>query len=107
MLKAKSFAKKTRTGKVVQVTREHYLRDDIFCGLRACRVCQHTAPVLRRGDVLIPDTNVVLHQVRCFVPAAGGGGGALLTPRMHACSWMCWSTRPSPTSWCCRRCSRR
>lgn len=32
MLKAKSFSKKTRTGAVVQVRQEHYLRDDIGCG---------------------------------------------------------------------------
>lgn len=65
MLKAKSFVKKTRKGGVVTVQREHYLRDDIACGYHACGLCSReseNAPLLE-GDCILPDTNVVLHQV--------------------------------------------
>jgi hypothetical protein len=44
MLKKQSFVKKTRAGKVVKVVREHYLRDDISCGSRACDRCEHLTP---------------------------------------------------------------
>ena len=33
MIKSKVFLKKTRRGKVLKIVREHYLRDDIRCGL--------------------------------------------------------------------------
>jgi exosome complex exonuclease DIS3/RRP44 len=64
MLKQKTFAKKTKRGAIVSVQREHYLRDDIYCGLMSCTLCDTRAAVLADGEcVLIPDTNVVLHQV--------------------------------------------
>jgi exosome complex exonuclease DIS3/RRP44 len=34
MLRAKKFAKKTRKGAIVTENQEHYLRDDIACGLQ-------------------------------------------------------------------------
>ena len=76
MLTNKSFVKKTRKGAIVKVVREHYLRDDIWCGSHAC--CgdckQDDDPLLEKNPVieselcsfphyLLPDTNVVLHQV--------------------------------------------
>ena len=75
MLKSKVFVKKTRRGKVVKVVREHYLRDDIFCGSKACTHCEsHNTDVLSDlpgsvstlcnfGHYIILDTNAVLHQV--------------------------------------------
>ena len=39
MLSHKTFLKKTRRGKVIKVVREHYLRDDIGCGVRGCQDC--------------------------------------------------------------------
>ena len=39
MLSHKTFMKKTRRGKVIKVVREHYLRDDIGCGVRGCQDC--------------------------------------------------------------------
>jgi exosome complex exonuclease DIS3/RRP44 len=39
MRRSKAFVRKTRKGKVLTVTREHYLRDDIFCGSSLCREC--------------------------------------------------------------------
>lgn len=78
MLKSKTFLKKTRAGGVVKIVREHYLRDDIGCGAPACAACDgaHASPALESqpGDqasslcpwphYLMPDTNVLLHQVR-------------------------------------------
>lgn len=75
MLKSKTFVKKTRSGGVLKIVREHYLRDDIWCGSEVCKECKDEAPVLQEETCiesnlcpyphyLIPDTNVVLHQVR-------------------------------------------
>ncbi|XP_003963807.2 exosome complex exonuclease RRP44 [Takifugu rubripes] len=74
MLKSKTFVKKTRSGGVMKVVREHYLRDDIWCGSESCTECKQESPVLQKDaciesnlcsypHYLIPDTNVVLHQV--------------------------------------------
>lgn len=78
MLKSKTFLKKTRTGGVMKIVREHYLRDDIGCGAPGCAECggAHGEPALEpqpqdqasslwpRPHYLLPDTNVLLHQVR-------------------------------------------
>uniref|UniRef100_A0A673CSV2 Exosome complex exonuclease RRP44 n=1 Tax=Sphaeramia orbicularis TaxID=375764 RepID=A0A673CSV2_9TELE len=75
MLKSKTFVKKTRSGGVLKIVREHYLRDDIWCGSEVCTECKQESTVLQRDTCiesnlcayphyLIPDTNVVLHQVR-------------------------------------------
>lgn len=75
MLKTKTFVKKTRSGGVLKVVREHYLRDDIWCGSEVCTECKQELTVLQRDaciesnlcsypHYLIPDTNVVLHQVK-------------------------------------------
>ncbi|XP_065176538.1 exosome complex exonuclease RRP44-like [Sycon ciliatum] len=75
MLLTKSFVKKTKKGGVVKVVREHYLRDDIWCGCLCCDACQATekcleseperveSHLLSGGYYLLPDTNVVLHQI--------------------------------------------
>ncbi|KAG7315918.1 hypothetical protein KOW79_020784 [Hemibagrus wyckioides] len=74
MLKSKTFVKKTRSGSVLKIVREHYLRDDIWCGSEICSECKDESPVLQRDaciesnlcpfpHYLIPDTNVVLHQI--------------------------------------------
>ena len=42
MLTTRTFLKKTRRGKVLKVVREHYLRDDIYCGSSGCSKCKHT-----------------------------------------------------------------
>ena len=76
MQKSKSFVKKTKRGAVVRVEREHYLRDDIWCGVKGCGTCKHQAPPLEECPLfsaesdlcphphfLVPDTNVVLHQL--------------------------------------------
>ncbi|KAL9672529.1 hypothetical protein QQ045_028780 [Rhodiola kirilowii] len=65
MLQSKSFVRKTKQGKVVKVVREHYLRDDIYCGASICQVCDSTAARLSpdASTILILDTNVVLNQI--------------------------------------------
>ena len=78
MLKSKSFLKKTKRGSVVKVVKEHYLRDDIGCGSEICRlttcsqnesnrVLSARPTILSKNDTqghyLVPDTNVLLHQI--------------------------------------------
>ncbi|CAA0823316.1 ribonuclease II family protein, partial [Striga hermonthica] len=65
MLQSKSFVKKTKQGKVVKVVREHYLRDDIYCGVPFCKVCDVAVARLSStaSTIIIVDTNVVLHQI--------------------------------------------
>ena len=45
MLKQKTFVKKTKKGSILKVVREHYLRDDIYCGLPSCSECPNEASV--------------------------------------------------------------
>ncbi|KAH9505754.1 exosome catalytic subunit dis3 [Bulinus truncatus] len=76
MLTNKIFIKKTRLGGVMKIVREHYLRDDISCGSAACvKNCQSLEKYPLEGmpasdsrlvpqcHYIIPDTNVVLHQI--------------------------------------------
>ncbi|GFZ09471.1 ribonuclease II family protein [Actinidia rufa] len=65
MLQSKSFVRKTKQGKVVKVVREHYLRDDIYCGVSSCKVCDSSGARLASSasTILIVDTNVVLNQI--------------------------------------------
>eukprot|EP00041_Stephanoeca_diplocostata_P024526 m.624315 g.624315 ORF g.624315 m.624315 type:complete len:632 (-) comp22545_c0_seq79:2862-4757(-) len=63
MLRRKQFVKKTKHGSIVTINREHYLRKDIWCGYQKCNVCKHTNPPLQEADIIVPDTNVVLHQI--------------------------------------------
>ncbi|KAJ3351591.1 exosome catalytic subunit dis3 [Allomyces javanicus] len=72
MLRNKAFVKKTKKGGVVSVVKEHYLRDDIYCGAVPCNTCGHSTPVLAAAPAsldtvgphyLVPDTNVFLHHI--------------------------------------------
>lgn len=74
MLHNKSFMKKTKSGKVMKIVREHYLREDLTCGFVSCPHCSQildgnpTLSALQTLDdkaetILIIDTNVVLHQI--------------------------------------------
>lgn len=88
MLKSKTFLKKTRAGGVMKIVREHYLRDDIGCGAPGCAACggAQEGPVLEpqpldpesslcpQPHYLLPDTNVLLHQVRRRAPSGKGVG---------------------------------
>eukprot|EP00873_Tetraselmis_striata_P021093 jgi/Tetstr1/441357/TSEL_029608.t1 len=65
MLTRRSFVKKTHKGAVVKVVREHYLRDDIWCGAADCQRCGQASAKLAGGTqfYLVIDTNVALHQI--------------------------------------------
>jgi len=76
MLAQKTFLRKTRRGNIIKVVREHYLRDDIWCGQPNCQVCDQEvenaklaekpksiASVLKSPHYLVLDTNVVLEQI--------------------------------------------
>ncbi|KAL5063563.1 hypothetical protein RYX36_025300 [Vicia faba] len=65
MLHNKSFVKKTKGGKVMKQVREHYLRDDIYCGTPSCTVCDSSGARLSdsASTILVVDTNVVLNQI--------------------------------------------
>jgi exosome complex exonuclease DIS3/RRP44 len=70
MLLSKTFIKKTKRGAVIKVLKEHYLRDDITCGIPSCKICLENKSNLREPRVvdgishyLIPDTNILYHQI--------------------------------------------
>ncbi|CAK9828415.1 Exosome complex exonuclease RRP44 [Anthophora retusa] len=77
MLKTKVFFRKTKGGNVFKVVREHYLRDDIHCGYKACIKCSYRtrSVILDDGDssakslkiahpyYLLMDTNIILDQI--------------------------------------------
>ncbi|KAG0330708.1 exosome catalytic subunit dis3 [Podila humilis] len=73
MLRQKAFVKKTKSGKVLKVVKEHYLRDDIWCSAEACKKCGHTETILRASPgvnklyplphYIIPDTNIFMNQI--------------------------------------------
>lgn len=79
MLRTKTFLKKTRRGGIVKIVRELYLRDDIPCGSELCTRCEFPGadrprrplvsnPTIRSKlcpvpHYILPDTNVVLHQI--------------------------------------------
>jgi exosome complex exonuclease DIS3/RRP44 len=68
MLSQKSFIKKTKRGNVIKVVKEHYLRDDIYCGLGFCNSCPlHPSNLSNESkQIFIPDTNILYHQVDIF-----------------------------------------
>ena len=54
----------------IQVVREHYLRDDIYCGASICKVCDSKDARLTASPaspILVIDTNVVLNQVYSYL----------------------------------------
>lgn len=89
MLRSKAFTKITKKGAIVKVVKEHYLRDDIPCGLRGCQFgCNDSIKTVPEDDrpgqlvllldpldedcktlnfegnyILIPDTNIFLHHM--------------------------------------------
>ncbi|GFY68000.1 exosome complex exonuclease RRP44 [Trichonephila inaurata madagascariensis] len=74
MITSKVFVKKTKKGSVVKTVREHYLRDDILCGSAICSECPEASTNLEafppscsdlctNPHYIIPDSNVVIHQI--------------------------------------------
>ena len=62
----------------ILVLRERYLRNDVSCGIQACRGCEPESlsalpmigemshPSFVDGHFVLPDTNVFLSQVGCL-----------------------------------------
>jgi hypothetical protein len=65
MLKSKAFVKRSKRGGIVNVVREHYLRDDIPCGFAGCSTCVQVTPVLSptAKRLTVIDTNIALHNM--------------------------------------------
>ena len=81
MIKSKVFLKKTRRGKVLKIVREHYLRDDIKCGLENCEDCpleddensksfpqlsaspEAQSKLYQDPHFILLDTNIILNQI--------------------------------------------
>lgn len=97
MLASKTFVKKTKKGAVVKVVREHYLRDDVWCGVTGCKICKQQTVVLDAcpevsselcdsPHLLILDTNVVLHQTD-FIEDAAITNVVILQTVLQEVSW--------------------
>ncbi|XP_062555669.1 exosome complex exonuclease RRP44 [Armigeres subalbatus] len=77
MLTNRVFMKKTRKGGIIKVVREHYLRDDIACGIASCGLCglltesrttldrkpEFCSTVFPGPHYLMLDTNIILYQI--------------------------------------------
>ncbi|KAL9693559.1 hypothetical protein quinque_012844 [Culex quinquefasciatus] len=76
MLTNRVFMKKTRKGGIIKVVREHYLRDDIACGIGSCGLCstsegrtlldeapQPGSSAFTAPHYLMLDTNIILYQI--------------------------------------------
>ncbi|XP_042873183.1 exosome complex exonuclease RRP44-like [Penaeus japonicus] len=72
--KQRVFYKKTKRGNIIKVVREHYLRDDVWCGLDGCGMCEgdcrpldvldtSDSTLVQKPHYIIIDTNVALHQI--------------------------------------------
>uniref|UniRef100_A0A8C0DT32 PIN domain-containing protein n=1 Tax=Balaenoptera musculus TaxID=9771 RepID=A0A8C0DT32_BALMU len=115
MLKSRTFLKKTRAGGVMKIVREHYLRDDIGCGASGCAACggAHEGTVLEpqpldrvssvcpQPHYLLPDTNVLLHQV------SGTWASVASSLRPPGSLLMSLRTLPSGMSLCYKQFSKK
>uniref|UniRef100_A0A1Y1LIX1 Protein DIS3 homolog n=1 Tax=Photinus pyralis TaxID=7054 RepID=A0A1Y1LIX1_PHOPY len=74
MLTTKIFIRKNRAGNFLKNIREHYLRDDIHCGISNCHDCppnsnispathENKCSLYNFNHYLVLDTNVILHQM--------------------------------------------
>ena len=76
MLTSKVFMRKTKRGNIIKIVREHYLRNDIWCGSRICKSCTHyefdlvldedpenLCSLFTFPHYIVLDTNVVLDQI--------------------------------------------
>ncbi|KAK4110511.1 RNB-domain-containing protein [Canariomyces notabilis] len=85
-ISSKIYVRSTKSGKVQKIVREVYLRQDIPCSSRLCRICLKTAPkdaagrpvpfvlsdapagtsTFPQGHYLVPDTNAFLSAMDLF-----------------------------------------
>lgn len=82
------FVKKTKRGNILKIVREHYLRDDLSCSSELClnQICNQSNKTSKslldkepksisskftKSHYIVPDTNVILHQV-CLIYGFNG-----------------------------------
>ncbi|KAJ3036866.1 exosome catalytic subunit dis3 [Rhizophlyctis rosea] len=81
MLRNRAFVRKTKRGNIIKVVKEHYLRDDIYCGVSGCPRCNQSNTIGNRTPprttklvpvphFIVPDTNVLYHQIDVIEHAA-------------------------------------
>ncbi|XP_061359915.1 exosome complex exonuclease RRP44 homolog A-like isoform X2 [Gastrolobium bilobum] len=60
-----SYAKRSRNGRIFVQRKEHYLRDDIYCGAPFCTICDSSVACLNASasTLLVVDSNVILNQI--------------------------------------------
>ncbi|XP_066249115.1 exosome complex exonuclease RRP44 [Euwallacea similis] len=75
MFTTRSFIKKNKIGNFLKNVREHYIRDDISCGISSCTKCQtesfshlsknhfNKCSLYDFNHFIILDTNIILHQI--------------------------------------------
>ncbi|XP_018332640.1 exosome complex exonuclease RRP44 [Agrilus planipennis] len=74
MFTTKVFIRKNKIGNFLKNIREHYLRDDLFCGFTSCNVCkpedtalssniENKSGLFNYPHYLILDTNIILDQM--------------------------------------------
>ncbi|KAK4872641.1 hypothetical protein RN001_014670 [Aquatica leii] len=74
MLTTKVFIKKNKIGNFLKHIREHYLRNDLLCGIKECECCDASESILsttyknkstlyKFNHFLVFDTNVILDQM--------------------------------------------
>ncbi|KAK6620525.1 hypothetical protein RUM43_010817 [Polyplax serrata] len=76
MLTSQTFLKKTKRGNILKIVREHYLRNDIWCGSELCKKCQQKnndivldksqkslSDIVPDSHYIVLDTNIVLNQI--------------------------------------------
>lgn len=89
-----SFHRKTKTGKIIKIVRERYLRKDIPCGKRSCNGCGVLAPVslssfddqarcglsslVTSRHLIIPDTETALSQIDVLEDPEFGNDAVIL-----------------------------
>ena len=74
---------------VLKVNREHYLRKDIWAGY--VKTDAGIDPPILPGEILIPDTNIVLHQVHSLALGVRGSDG-----RCDRCGHACPMVATTP-----------
>lgn len=141
MLKNKAFSRQTRQGRIIKVynwvdvsvfdfffcpfwcfdltsfflgfqeVREHYLRDDIYCGAPYCKNgCKVSSPCLSDSHftILVLDTNVVLNQVHILRYNLNSVYFYWVYFEFLICvRLICWRIRLLTMWWCCLWCCRR
>ncbi|XP_030756303.1 exosome complex exonuclease RRP44 [Sitophilus oryzae] len=75
MFTTKSFIKKNKIGNFLKNVREHYIRDDIYCGVPTCNKCKNVSTsnlssahvnkcsLFKFNHFIILDTNIILDQI--------------------------------------------